>query len=186
MLLIRFVAMISLAPTFVFLPVLMAQSMSASGVQIGLVIMVRTLVGSALQYPFGWVADHYNRVVLTVASVLGMAAVVSLIGLATEIWHVLLLFGLLGINEAIFMPANSAMVLEGGRTHGMGATMGLFNTAMTGGVFIGSLGAGLLVDATDLSGAFILVGVIVALGSGVCVPMLTARYPSKRETAPSG
>ena len=185
-LLIRLIVMLSLSPTFVFLPVLMAQSMSASGLQIGLVIMVRTLVSAALQYPFGWVADRYSRVILTVASVLGMAVVVSFIGLATEFWEVLMLLGILGICEALFMPANSAMMLDGGRAHGMGATMGLFNTAMTGGIFIGSLGAGLLVDATDLGSAFMVVGVIVALGAGLSVPMLTARFPSGTDIPQSG
>ena len=81
-------------------------------------------------YPLGWLADRHSRVVMTVASVFGMAAAVSLVGLATQFWHVLLLFGLLGVNEALFMPASSAMILEDGRSHGMGATMGLFNTAI--------------------------------------------------------
>ena len=173
-LLIRFSVMLSMVPSFIFLPVLMTQVMDASGVQIGMVITVRTLVSASLQYPFGWLADRHSRVVMTVASVFGMAAVVSLVGFATQFWHVLLLFGLLGINEALFMPANSAMILEGGRSHGMGATMGLFNTAMTMGMFVGSLGAGLLVDEFGFRIAFMLVGVIVALSASVSVPMMTA------------
>jgi len=173
-LLIRFSVMLSMVPSFIFLPVLMTQVMGASGLQIGMVITVRTLVSASLQYPFGWLADRHSRVVMTVASALGMAAVVSLLGFATQFWHVLLLFGLLGVNEALFMPANSAMMLEGGRSHGMGATMGLFNTAMTIGMFAGSLGAGLLVDGFGFRIAFMLIGVIVALSAGVSVPMMTA------------
>jgi DHA1 family multidrug resistance protein-like MFS transporter len=173
-LLIRFSVMLSMVPSFIFLPVLMTQVMDASGVQIGMVITVRTLVSASLQYPFGWLADRHSRVVMTVVSVFGMAAVVSLFGFATEFWHVLLLFGFLGIGEALFMPANSAMILEGGRSHGMGATMGLLNTAMTIGMFVGSLGAGLLVDGFGFRIAFMAIGVIVALSASVSVPMMTA------------
>jgi MFS family permease len=173
-LLIRFSVMLSMVPSFIFLPVLMTQVMNASAVQIGMVITVRTLVSASLQYPFGWLADRHSRVVMIVASVFGMAAVVSLVGFATQFWHVLLLFGLLGVNEAIFMPASSAMIMEGGRSHGMGATMGLFNTAMAMGMFVGSLGAGLLVDEFGFRIAFMLVGVIVALSASVSVPMMAA------------
>ena len=118
-------------------------------------------------------ADHYNRVYITIISVLGMAAVVSLIGLSTQFWHVVILFALLGINEALFLPANTAMMLESGRSNGMGSTMGMLNTTMTMGVFIGSLCAGLLVDAVGFKGAFLTVGAIVGLSLAVCVPLLT-------------
>lgn len=172
--LIRLGVMLSMIPSFIFLPVLLAQSMGASGVQIGLVITVRTVVSAIFQYPFGWVADHYSRVAITIVSVIGMASVVSLMGIASQYWHMLLLSGLLGINEALFMPANTAMMMDGGRSHGMGATMGLLNTSMQLGVFIGSLGAGMLVDSIGFRGAFISVGVIVTLMMGVSLPMLNA------------
>ena len=171
--LMRLAVTLSMVPSFVFLPVLMAEEMGSSGIQIGLAITVRTVVSAALQYPFGWVADHYNRVYITIISVLGMAAVVSLIGLSTQFWHVVILFALLGINEALFLPANTAMMLESGRSNGMGSTMGMLNTTMTIGVFIGSLCAGLLVDAVGFKGAFLTVGAIVGLSLTVCVPLLT-------------
>ena len=169
----RLAVTLSMVPSFVFLPVLMAEEMGSSGIQIGLAITVRTVVSAALQYPFGWVADHYNRVYITIISVLGMAAVVSLIGLSTQFWHVVILFALLGINEALFLPANTAMMLESGRSNGMGSTMGMLNTTMTMGVFIGSLCAGLLVDAVGFKGAFLTVGAIVGVSLAVCVPLLT-------------
>ena len=180
-LLVRLAVMLSMVPSFVFLPVLMTQVMGASGVQIGLVIMTRTLVSAALQYPFGVVADRYNRVAFTIVSVLGMAGVVSLIGFATQFWHLLLLFGLLGVNEALFLPTNSAMTLEGGRSFGMGATIGVVNTAMTIGMFIGSLAAGLLVDQFGFTLAFVLIGVTVASSLAISGPMM--RPPVQRRLA---
>ena len=177
-LLVRFAVMLSMVPSFVFLPVLMTQVMGASGIQIGGVIAARTLVGAALLYPFGWVADRYNRVALTIVSVLGMAGMVSLIGLATQFWHLLLLFGLLGVTEALFMPANSAMTLQEGRSFGMGATLGVFNAAMAIGMFTGSIAAGLLVDQFGFTLAFALIGATVALSVAISGPMM--RNPSQR------
>ena len=170
----RMAVMLSMVPSFIFLPVLMTQVMGASGVQIGLVITARTLVSAALQYPFGWAADRYNRVTLTIVSVLGMGGIVSLIGFSTEFWHVLLLFGLLGVTEAVFMPTNSAMTLEGGRSFGMGSTMGIVNTAMTIGMFIGSMTAGLLVDWFGFSLAFVFIGLTVASSLAISGPMMRA------------
>ena len=180
-LLVRLAVMLSMMPSFVFLPVLMTQVMGASGIQIGLVITARTLVSAALQYPFGWMADRYNRVALTIVSVLGMAGIVSLIGFSTQFWHVLLLFGLLGVTEALFMPTNSAMTLEGGRSFGMGATMGVVNTAMTIGMFIGALAAGLLIDQFGFTLAFVLIGATVASSLAISGPMM--RTPVQRRPA---
>ena len=127
---IRLAVMFSMVPSFIFLPILLPDVMQASATQIGLVITSRTMVTAALQYPFGWVADRYNRVLLTISSLFGMSIVVSLLGLSQELWHAFILFTLLGVMEAIFQPTNSAMILEGGRSHGMGTTMGIFNLSL--------------------------------------------------------
>lgn len=171
-LLVRMSMMLGMVPTFVFLPVLMNEVMDASGIQIGIVITLRTLVSAALQFPFGWLADRYSRTALTLISILGTAAVVSWVGLSTQFWQVLVLFGLMGALEAIFMPATSAIAIEGGRFFGMGATMGVFNTAMNVGMFIGALGAGLLVDQFGFGLAFILIGAVMAFTGLLSGPML--------------
>ena len=169
---IRLAVMLSMVPSFIFLPVLLTDIMQASGTQIGLVITTRTMISAALQYPFGWVADRYNRVLLTVFSLIGMSLVVSLIGLSFELWHAFLLFSLLGIMEAIFQPTNAAMILEGGRSHGMGTTMGIFNTAMSIGMFIGSLAAGVLIDNFGMTAGFMILGGVVFLSTLASWPLL--------------
>jgi MFS family permease len=169
---IRLAVMLSMVPSFIFLPVLLTDVMQASATQIGLVITTRTLISAALQYPFGWVADRYNRILLTVFSLIGMSLVVSLIGLSFELWHAFLLFSLLGIMEAIFQPTNAAMILEGGRSHGMGTTMGIFNTAMSIGMFVGSLAAGVLIDNFGMTAGFMILGGVVFLSTLVSWPLL--------------
>ena len=171
---IRLAVMFSMVPSFIFLPVLLTTGMNASSTQIGLVITSRTLVTAALQYPFGWVADKFNRVILTVASLFGMAIVVSLIGLSVQLWHAFVLFTLLGVMEAIFQPTNSAMILEGAKKHGIGTTMGIFNTAMSIGMFIGSLAAGVLIDSFGMSTGFMIVGGVVLASTIISWPLLRA------------
>jgi DHA1 family multidrug resistance protein-like MFS transporter len=173
-LLARLAVMLSMVPSFIFLPIIMTQVMAASGTQIGVVITSRTLVSAILQYPFGLVADKYNRGTLTLVALLGMAGLVCMIGFSTEFWQLLILFGCLGISEAIFMPANSAMTLEGGRAFGMGSTMGVINTAMSVGMLIGSMAAGLLVDAVGMTIAFAIVGLVVVLCAAISWPMIRA------------
>ena len=174
---IRLAVMLSMVPSFIFLPILLTDVMNASGTQIGLVITTRTMISAALQYPFGWAADRYNRVLLTIFSLIGMSLVVSLLGLSFELWHAFLLFTLLGILEAIFQPTNSAMILEGGRSHGMGTTMGLFNTAMSIGMFVGSLAAGILIDSFGMTAGFMVLAGIVFFSTLLSWPML--RVPLK-------
>ena len=169
---IRLAVMFSMVPSFIFLPILLTDVMQARATQIGLVITSRTMVTAALQYPFGWVADRYNRVLLTISSLFGMSIVVSLLGLSQELWHAFILFTLLGVMEAIFQPTNSAMILEGGRSHGMGTTMGIFNMAMSIGMFIGSLGAGVLIDAFGMQAGFMIVASVVLCSTFVSWPLI--------------
>ena len=171
-LLVRLAIMLAMVPSFVFLPVLMTEVMDASGVEIGIIVTVRTLGSASLQYPFGWVADHYNRMVLTVASVIGMGAVVFWLGFSTEFWHFLVLFALMGVMEAVFLPTTSAMALEGGRSFGMGSTMGVFNTAMNVGMFFGAILAGYLVDVLGFGQAFMVLGASVVVGGVIAAPMM--------------
>ena len=178
-LLVRMGVMLAIFPSFVFLPVLMTDVMGASGTQIGVVITVRTLLSAALQFPFGWLADRYSRFLLTLVSILGMAAVVSGLGFSTQFWQVMFIFAAMGVMEAAFMPTTSAMALEGGRTFGMGSTMGLFNTAMNGGMFLGSLAAGLLVGQYGFGPAFLIIGVVVAFSGLVAAPMM--RIPRREQ-----
>ena len=180
---IRLAVMLSMVPSFIFLPVLLTDVMNATATQIGLVITSRTMVTAALQYPFGWVADRYDRTLLTISSLIGMSLVVSLLGLSVQLWHAFILFTLLGVMEAIFQPTNSAMILEGGRSHGMGTTMGIFNTAMSIGMFIGSLAAGVLIDSFGMKAGFMIVAAIVFASTLVSWPLIRVPLHARSGTA---
>ena len=185
-LLVRLSVMLAMVPSFVFLPVIMTEEIGTSATKIGIVITARTLVSASLQLPFGWVADRYNRVVITVVSVLGMAVLVSWLGLSSEMWHVLLLFTLMGVTEAAFLPTTSAMAMEGGRSFGMGSAMGVINSALTVGMFSGSMLSGLLVDSVGLTLAFIIMGTIVGSTGIIAGVMMAKPAPPALEPVPAG
>ena len=171
-LIVRIGMMFAMVPSFVFLPVIMSETLAASGTLIGIVIACRTLLSAALQFPCGWLADRYNRSLLTILSVLCVSIAVSIFGYSTTFPQLMFIFILLGVFESLFMPTTSALAMESGQEFGMGATMGVFNTALTLGMFIGSISAGFLIDQFGFGMAFLIIGSVVASSCLLSIPML--------------
>lgn len=181
-LLVRMNMMLAIFSSFVFLPVIMSEGLNTSATMIGVVLTSRTLVSAALQIPCGWLADRYNRVTLTIISVLSVAGFISLFGFSTAVWHVTVLFILMGVGEALFLPTTSALAMEDGHAFGMGATMGIFNTALTLGMFVGSISVGFLIDQFGFGLAYALIAGVVAFTCVVGSPMMLKPHHKLVET----
>ena len=162
-LLARMATMIIMVPTMGFLPLLMQQWFAASGMEIGVVMACRTLVNALLQTPCGRMADRMDKVRLLQAGSLIICAVMCLIPLAAHFWWLLLLFVFLGMGEALIWPTLGALATVEGRQYGQGTMMGVFNLAMSTGVFCGSLGAGIAMDLLGLRWAFFIIGILVLI-----------------------
>jgi MFS family permease len=160
-LLARMSTMIIMVPTMAFLPLLMHQWFNASGRQIGTVIACRTLVNALLQTPCGRLADRFDKVWLLRVGCLIISAVICLVPLAANFWWLLLLFVVLGAGEAMIWPVLGALATEEGRHYGQGTMMGVFSLAMSSGVLLGALGAGITSDLLGLRWSFVLIGVVV-------------------------
>ncbi|MBU0728619.1 MAG: MFS transporter, partial [Proteobacteria bacterium] len=154
----RLATMIIMVPTMAFLPLLMHQLFQASGKEIGLVIAARTLVNAVLQSPCGRLADRMDKILLLRAGCLIISTVMCLIPLAGNFWVLIGLFVILGSGEALIWPTLGALATEEGRRFGQGTMMGAFNLAMSGGVFIGAMGAGFTSDLFGLHWSFVLIG----------------------------
>ena len=176
-LLARLATMILMVPTMALLPLLMHQWFQATGMQIGMVIAARTLVNAVLQTPCGWLADRVDKVRFLLLGCLVISAVMCLVPLAGNFWVLLGLFVILGSGEAIIWPTLGALATEEGRHYGQGAMMGVFNLAMSGGVFIGAISAGFISDRLGLSWSFVLIGILV-LGLSLIAVRLINRKPS--------
>ena len=109
---------------------------------------------------------------MTILSVLCVSIAVSIFGYSTTFPQLMFIFILLGVFESLFMPTTSALAMESGQEFGMGATMGVFNTALTLGMFIGSISAGFLIDEFGFGMAFLIIGSVVASSCLLSIPML--------------
>ncbi|HSH12621.1 MAG TPA: MFS transporter, partial [Desulfurivibrionaceae bacterium] len=90
-----------------------------------------------------------------------ISGVMFLVPLAGNFWVLLGMFVILGCGEAIIWPTLGALAAEEGRRYGQGNMMGVFSLAMSGGVFLGSIGAGITSDWFGLHWSFPLIGLLV-------------------------
>lgn len=176
-LLARLSTMIIMVPTMAFLPLLMHQWFAASGRQIGAVIACRTLVNALLQTPGGRLADRFDKVLLLRVGCLIISTVICLVPLAGSFWWLLLLFVVLGMGEAIIWPVLGALATEEGRHYGQGTMMGVFSLAMSSGVLLGALGAGISSDLLGLRWSFVLIGVVVLVLSMLAAGLIRSGGP---------
>lgn len=176
-LLARMSTMIIMVPTMAFLPLLMHQWFTATGMQIGMVIACRTLVNAVLQTPFGRLADRGDKIMLLRGGCLVVSLVMCAVPLATSFLQLLLLFGLLGVGEAVIWPTLGALATEEGRQYGQGTMMGIFNLAMSAGVFVGAMGAGISVDLFGLGASFVIIGCLVLVLTLWASTMIVSQPP---------
>ncbi len=165
-LLARFVTMIIMVPSMAFLPLLMTQTIEASGLQIGLVIACRTLVNAVLQVPAGKVADRSNKLLLLVSGCIWLSGVIMMIPFMKSFAMFLIIYCLLGCGEAIIWPVLGAYAsIEGRRHYGHGTMMGVFSLAMSGGIMAGALLAGLSMDNWGIDFAYFVTATTVFVGA---------------------
>jgi MFS family permease len=171
-LLARMSTMLIMVPTMAFLPLLMHQKFGATGIMIGLIITVRTLINAVLQFPCGRLADRRDKTLLLTMGCLIISFIMVLVPLAADFLQLLLLYGVLGAGEALIWPVLGALASEDGRIYGHGTMMGVFNLAMSSGIFFGSLVAGLVMDFWGLRWSFITIGITVLFLSLAAIAMI--------------
>ena len=154
-LLARFATVLMMVPTRAFLPLMMADWPGSGSVQAGVVIAGRTVMNAVLQVPFGRLTDRYDKVRLLIAGCVCMSVAIWMIPEMTGFATMLGAYLFLGFGEAVLWPVLGAWAAEEGRTHfGHGTMMGVFNLAMSAGVFTGAMLAGLSMDSWGMRHAF--------------------------------
>jgi DHA1 family multidrug resistance protein-like MFS transporter len=170
-----------MVPTLGFLPILMDRLMGATGIEIGLVISARTIVNAGLQFPFGRIADRYNKVALILTGCLIASAGVFVMPFAADFLQLVWLSVFIGIGEALIWPTLGAIAVEEGHRYGQGSMMGVFNMAMSVGILIGSLVAGSFMDLIGLEYVFYTVSVILAVSAVAGCLLMARRGPVREE-----
>jgi len=191
-LLARYATVLMMVPTMAFLPVMMADWPGSSGLHTGLVIAGRTLINALLQYPMGHLADRYDKVTLLLWGCAAMSLAVMLIPAMHSFAAMVGIYLFLGLGEAVLWPVLGAFAAEEGRERfGHGTMMGVFNLAMSAGVFTGALLAGTGLDTLGMQAAFTLTAASIMVLSLIAALLIRsgnrhdrlANDASARETA---
>ena len=137
--------------------------------------MLNILVMGLLQQPFGKLADRTNRLNMLIIG--GIIASAGLMGIPFSTNFLQLLFWnmVMAVGSALSFPTTNAIMTVKGRTTGMASVMAVFNFAMSAGMALGPLIAGVIYDEMGLSWVFVVLSVISALG-------LLLVYPFMRKT----
>ncbi len=164
LLLFRITKAIGLGSVLSFLPIF-AADLHISLSQIGTLLSVNILLSALLQKSFGKLADTYNKLhLILTGSLIGTLPLV-VIPFAHNFIDLLYLNIIMGIGGAIAMPAASAITVKIGKKVGMGTAMGLFNTAMSAGMVVSPLLAGVIMESLGINFVFYNAGLISLIGT---------------------
>ena len=184
---VRFSTMIIMVPSMAFLPLLMTQRMSVSGLQIGFIIACRTLVNAVLQIPAGKYADTHNKLLLLVAGCICLSGSIVIIPFVESFASMLILYAIIGLGESIIWPVLGAYAsLEGKEHYGHGTMMGVFSLAMSAGVFTGAMLAGFSMDSWGINWAFFTTAAAVFIISMIGSLLIYSSYAVKKQLQEGG
>ncbi|WP_039058043.1 multidrug efflux MFS transporter MdtG [Enterobacter sp. Bisph1] len=128
----------------------------------GLVFSI-TFLFSAVASPFwGGLADRKGRKIMLLRSALGMAIVMALMGLANNVWQLLMLRALLGLLGG-FVPNANALIATQIPRNKSGWALGTLSTGAVSGALLGPMAGGLLADSWGLRMVFFITASVLFL-----------------------
>ncbi len=166
LLIYRFVNAMGRGGVMSFLPVL-AANIHITPAEVGVILTTNIFFMALLQGFFGYLADKWNKFYMVVAGAIIGAVALILIPLARNFWTFMALALLMGLGGAISMPAATAINVRIGNRYGMGASMGLFNMAMSVGMILAPLISGIVMDVWGLQYIFYVAGAISFVGIAI-------------------
>ncbi|MGY5957524.1 multidrug efflux MFS transporter MdtG [Kosakonia sp. BK9b] len=126
----------------------------------GLVFSI-TFLFSAFASPFwGGLADRKGRKIMLLRSALGMAIAMALMGVAQNVWQLLILRALLGMLGG-FIPNANALIATQMPRNKSGWALGTLSTGGVAGALLGPLAGGLLADAWGLRMVFFITATVL-------------------------
>ena len=164
-----------------FLPVFADSKFSISSSSIGILVMAGVFVSGSLNVPMGYLADRLNKKAMVVTGGLICACALYSFVWAGSFRGLLWANVFFGLGGGISISALMALViLKGNKTKAMGSVMGLLTMAHSLGMMLGSLFAGLMMDAFELRKAFLFGSILMMLG---VVLFFIFTYKKKIETS---
>lgn len=161
----RMVSAVQMGLWFSFLPLLAVEALHISRSRLGILMAVYMLVNSLLQVPFGRLADRSSKRRLIVLSGWLVSGAFMTILFARDFWDLLLISAVAGSMGALAQPALTALAAGEGKQGGMGAVMGVLSMALSIGMMLGPVTAGLLSDHVGLRPLFAFGAIAGGLGT---------------------
>jgi DHA1 family multidrug resistance protein-like MFS transporter len=162
-----------------FLPIMLTAKLGLSCTQSGMVMASGTLVTALLLRPVGMLSDRAPRRAMVIVGGTVVSLLYFLIPVAAG-FHQILLLGIgIGLFSVLSQPASTALLVEEGSRHGMGVTIGTFNSVLNLGFVSGPLlGAGLQ-NSLGLTAVFYAAGGMGLGAVGFFICHLTVTPSSK-------
>lgn len=133
----------------------------------------------------GLVADRFNRKGLIIGSLAVWSAVTLAMGLATTFDQLYALRAIMGISEALYIPAGLALIADYHPGPTRSLAVGLHMTGLYTGQALGGFGAA-VATTWSWQGTFQIFGVVGLLYSLVLLLLLRESRPAAGNTAPVG
>jgi DHA1 family multidrug resistance protein-like MFS transporter len=149
-----------------FVP-LFAHALGIGPDMVGILLFVHILVIAVLQVPSGRLADRRARFPLVLAGSLVSSVALLAIPFTDSFVPLLIACSATSLGTALSMPAAAAMAVEEGKKWGVGASLGVFNTAFSAGMIASPLISGLAFDLFGAVGVFWTAGLIGLAGSAI-------------------
>ena len=120
-----------------------------SDTQLGMIAMVFLVVFSISTIPLGLLADRFSRKVIIASGVFLWSLMTMLSGVARGFKSLLTFRGLVGVGEASYAPASTAMIADNYSHKLRARVQGLFYTGSFLGGTVGAMIGGMIVYYTD-------------------------------------
>ncbi|GAB2899917.1 multidrug efflux MFS transporter [Paraburkholderia jirisanensis] len=182
-----FTTLVSLSMLLPFLPLYVQQlgvtSTSAivqwSGVAFGV-----TFLGTAVTAPlWGQLADRYGRKPMLIRAAIGMAVVMSTIGLAHNVYELVALRFAAGLIGG-YASASIVMIGTQAPPERSGWALGVLSTGVLAGNLVGPLIGGLLPNLIGIRGAFFAGGAMIAIAALLTITLVREDFTKPVKRAP--
>jgi MFS transporter, DHA1 family, multidrug resistance protein len=180
----QFIAMIGMSSVLPFLPLYVRElgvPAEDAAFWSGIINAAPFAMSSLLTPVWGALGDKYGQKTMVIRAVIGLGVTVTLMGLAPNVW-VLLVLRLLQGAASGFIAANNAFVSTHTPTEHAGVALSTLQTSVAGGMVVGPLVGGAISDAIGMHDVFFVVGGLCAVSSYVLWRRLVEERvaPSKR------
>jgi len=162
----RFVYTSCIGIIWSFMPIFAGDNFAVSSAYIGLLVAIGVFISGLMHIPMGYVADRVSKTKLITIGGLITGLSVLLIERSGSLNDIIIASVLFGVGGGISTPGvMSLSVIKGKQKKAMGTVMALLTMAHSLGMFVGSVGAGIMMDIFNLRYAFFFGTVLMTVGT---------------------